>query len=608
MAPYRNLFNLWLSYVAAMVVLGWVLSAASSYDMMGYASVIVILVLAYMGKRSWRNVSSEEKSNLKNDLIFWPFLLLLVLISLAGSLYTTAVLDSLSYRIPRLLMWLQEGGIHYIDNPDDRLNFMTPVWEFASTPLYQLARFRLLWLGSGISWVLLYLAFIFLSRKLGADPKTSRWLAIIPSASVGFVLQAASTMNDIWATALIAMSLSFILMFEEKRESRDILSSGLALALAAGAKPHFAVLALPWILWCIFSKSKPLSCINWNKALLVGLLALLCSPLPTFITNHIHYGSIKGPAGEGGFALGPWWMNILLGTVMMLWQLLQPPLNPIARQLEAWNQSWIESLGLNELAPRFKLNARELSMVDSASLGFLVTLILICGFFMVIRNRKSYPNCIWLAALAGLTGYLIAVSQVVPGTLGRSFLGFTILCVPLGLAGFQMLPEKIIKLSGLLAAAGAAASLVMSPSHPLWPAKTIATAKPSSAAIISKYLEIHQRPWAGYSLVKQLPLNVEEIGVLAISDQSLIQLWGDPRHPLKVKFYPKDITLNRIHDAGPDYHFLIGRTEPDTGSLYSELSAKFAKDPRFVQVASARFTSKIQRGPETWYIYKRLKP
>jgi hypothetical protein len=66
--------------------------------------------------------------------------------------------------------------------------------------------------------------------------------------------------------------------------------------------------------------------------------------------------------------------------------------------------------------------------------------------------------------------------------------------------------------------------------------------------------------------------------------------------------------LNKIHDEGPEYHFLIGRAEPEPDSLYHDLSRDFSKDPRFTQIASAQFTCKNQRGPEPWVLYKRIAP
>ena len=213
--------------------------------MIAPASVILVSVITILSCKSWCITPHTDRKQLCGVLLFAPFLILLVVIILTGSLYFTTALDSLSYRIPRMLMWLQEGRVHYINNPDARLNFMTPVWEFASTPIYQITGFRFLWLGSAISWVLLYLSLFVTSFCISSNADSRKWLTMIPAASVGFVLQASSTMNDIWAAALVLISLVFIIAFEKKPSFGDIVSSGLALSLAAGVKPHFAVLGLP---------------------------------------------------------------------------------------------------------------------------------------------------------------------------------------------------------------------------------------------------------------------------------------------------------------------------------------------------------------------------
>lgn len=605
MSSYRNVFNLWLAYVSGMVCFGWLLSAVDGYRWMGAAGLLLVCLLSYLFVQTWREIPSKDRKSLAGDLKFPPFLILFGLITLAGCLYTTSVLDSLSYRIPRMLMWLQEGRIHYVENPDFRMNFMTPVWEFATTPVYQASGFRFLWLGSGISWMLLYLAFVFLSRKLGADPEKARWLAIIPSASVGFVLQAASTMNDIWASSFVVISLAFIVAFEETPNFRDLVSSGIALSLAAGAKPHFAVFALPWIIWLVCSKNRPFRMVQWKWSLPVLALALACSPLITFFSNHQHYGSLKGPAGEGGFGLGGPWVNMSLGSCMMLWQLVQPPLNPLARSLEAWNKSWIETSGLHEVAPRFKLICREIAMVDGASLGMIASLVLVIGLLLVLIRKPRPPRWIWFAALAGFGGYLIAVSQVVPGTLGRSFIGFTTLGMPACLAGLSHFSRKWIATAASVTVLVSAVGLAFSPSHPLWPAKTLAAAQPRVAHHLSKYLEYQQRAVAGKSLIQDLPAGVTEIGVLSMDDQSLIHLWGDRERPLKVRFYPQSITLEEIHRNGPEFNVVIGNAEPEIDREYARIARQLASDERFSKVAVEKFTSKVDRGPEPWLVFRR---
>ena len=601
MSSYRNIFNLWLSYVAGMVCFGWLLSAMGGYRWMGAAALPLVCTLAFLFHRSWRVIHPQEKECLKNDLSFLPFLLLLILIALAGSLYITAVLDSLSYRIPRMLMWLQEGRIHYIDNPDFRLNFMTPIWEFASTPLYQAAGFRLLWLGSGISWILLYLAFVYFSRKLGADSKSARWLAIIPSASVGFVLQAASTMNDVWAAAFIAISLAFILMFEEKQEFRDLISSGLALALAAGAKPHFVVLALPWLIWFCLSKSKPICSVRWGWALPVAALAVVCSPLPTFITNHLHYGSFKGPAGESGFALGSWWVNILLGSLKMGWQIVQPPLNPWARSLEHMTDSWIKDSGLLDLAPRFEIGVREISIVDAASLGLFTVLILAAGAWTIIRKRSHIPAWASYSAIAGAFGFFVAVSQVVPGTLGRSFLGFLILALPLFMSGLILMKRKTIIFGASLCSLLAMAVIMISPSHPLFPLKWLTRNNPKLSTYLKPYFDFQERTIAGISLVEKIPLGCREIGILSNSDQNLIHLWGRSAAKKHVRFYPAEVSLDKLYQSKPDCIIVAGSVE----GVYNGLREQLYADPRFEIIAEEFYQTKNARGPELWSLIQK---
>ena len=588
-----------------MVCCGWLLSAVGCYRWMWLAASVLIIACIVHAHKSWNRMEPEAKQSFRRDLLFPPFLIALLLVVLAGLLYPTAVLDSLSYRIPRMLMWLQEGRIHFIDNPDFRLNLMTPVWEFASTPVQQMAGHRFLWLGSTLSWVFLYLSFILLARFAGIEPSKSRWIALIPAASVGFVLQAPSTMNDVWAAALTAISLIFILAFEKDHRFGNIVASGLALALAANAKPHFAVLALPWLLWFFLSRSKPLRAVRWAWVAPVTLLVLVCSPLPTFVSNHIHYGSFKGQAADDGFGMGGPLINLIFGTAKMIWQIFQPPFNPLARHLEAWNDSWIEASGIGGIVPRFSLNARELLTVDSASIGLVVAALLCLGLGRSIRVKRDVPRWQWFAALAGLSGYFIAVSQVVPGTLGRSFIGLTVLVIPLSMTGLASLPRKWIVISGTLASATAAASLVFSPAHPLWPAKTVIGSSPRLSVSLGKYLAFQERGIAGRGLVEKIPTNIREIGVLANGDQSLVSLWSSKGTPPRVRFFPASVTASELFADGPECILLIGVSEDPSLKPYGTVMDDLLKNPAYSVIAQESYTSMLERGPEPWILIRR---
>lgn len=601
---FQIIFNAWLTYVAGMVCFGWALSAFGAYRMMAPASVILLGVIGILSCKSWRSTSPADRGRLASALLFPPFLILLAAIILAGSLYLTTVLDSLSYRIPRVLMWLQEGKVHFIDNPDARLNFMTPVWEFASTPVYQVAGFRLLWLGSAISWVLLYLSLYTISLRITTSAATEKWLAIIPSAAVGFVLQAPSTMNDIWAAALVAISLVFILEFEEKSSFGDIISSGLALALAAGAKPHFAVLVLPWLLWFFFSPSRPLASIRWKWVLPLGVLAVMCSPLPTFVTNHFHYGSFKGPAADGGFGLGPWWINLIFGTVMMAWQVFQLPVNPLAGTINAYFQDLTTSTGLSGIAPRFKLVSLELPIVDGASIGLVAACALLFGLIIAWRNRATLPTWAKYSFLAGFSGFLVAVSQVVPGTLGRSFLPFFIPIFPMALYGLTHLKFLHLKLFALFVGAAALLAIAVSPSHPLWPAKTLADRGSSFHDQFSRYLRQQEKPFAGISVVNAIPQDVTEVGIMAVGDQSLIQLWNCRHADFRVRFLPRNTRKEDLIESGIEWFILIAADPTLPDSLFGELAASLDEDRKFKSVFSDEFSAKSIRGYERWTLYR----
>ncbi len=604
MLPTRIIFQFWLTYLAGMVALGWGLSLIGKYEWMGWSSCLVIAGAAVIAKHQWRETTDTDRAALVADLRYLPVPLLLVLIALAGSLYPTAVLDSLSYRIPRMQFWLQEGGLQNITSPDFRMNMMTPVWEFASTPLYQLSGLRFLWLGSAISWILLYLTLVNLASLAGASANVARHVAIIPAASVGFVLQASSTMNDLWAAALLSISLVMILAFERTRDFSAIICSGLALALAANAKPHYAVLALPWVVWFFLSANRPLLAVRWKWVAPLALIGLLSSPLPTFLSNHDLYGSIKGPAGDSGFALGSPATNITLGSVMMAWQIYQPPINPAARKIEAINDSWIESTGIRAKAPRFSLSARELLTVDNASIGLISALALSAGLILAWRSSSRLPKWTLFATAAGLFGYLVGVSQVVPGTLGRSFLGFTILVFPLCMIGLSKLRHHWLLCAAWLSVFTSVAAIVFSPSHPLWPVKTLAKFVPQAADRLASYIAFQERGFAGIPLLKKIPDEVRNVGVLATGDQSLVNLWRIPGRKPNIHFFPACTTIDDLVKSGIHYFVIIGDSQPEGTGHFGTLPKIIQNHPKFTVEARDTYTTMLRRGPEEWLIVR----
>jgi hypothetical protein len=585
-----------------MVIAGWTLSAFHAYSSMGIFGGLVVCACLVHGYRSWKKTSETSQREFLDDLSFPPFLILLSLISLAGILYRSTVLDSLSYRIPRMLMWLQEDRVLFIDNPDARLNFMTPLWEFASTPVFLAFGFHSLWVGSALSWIMLYLASIKISSEFTTNRNTCRWLAMIPCSASCFALQAASTMNDGWAAAFLAISLTFVISFCKHPTFAALVASGMALSLTANSKPHFAVFALPWLAWFFIHPSRPWRHMRWKWLLPLLLVACVCSPLPTFVSNSIHYGNFKGPAGDGGFGLGPWYLNMTLGSVMMLWQMFQMPVNPAAGMINRLIAQHIDTSGLGAIAPRFKLAGSELAIVDNASLGVFISLIFITGIALALKHKAKIPCWVWWSLWAFVICFALAVSQVVPSTLGRSFSGFLILAMPPALAGISTLQAKTIKFIVIVPLAFAALAISISPSHPLWPAKTFAKHYPGIADKMGRYFNFQDRAHAGRTLMDRLPSKTEQIGILAVRDQSLIELWGHKRQR-RVKFFPRDVTIEVLRESGIQWFVTAAADPTDRQSLYGSISAELESSVDFEEIKSDSYVCISSRGAELWKLY-----
>jgi hypothetical protein len=253
------------------------------------------------------------------------------------------------------------------------------------------------------------------------------------------------------------------------------------------------------------------------------------------------------------------------------------------------------------LAPRFGIGARELSIVDGASLGLFAALILAIGAWMAIRNRSRIPAWARYSSIAAAFGFIVAVSQVVPGTLGRSFLGFVILALPLCMAGLVLLSRKTLIFGASLCSLVAMAAIIVSPSHPLLPIKALVSNNPKLSTYLNPYFAFQDRTISGVSLVQKVPEKCREIGILANSDQNLIHLWGNRSARNRVSFYPAKVTLNELYQSKPDCIILAGSTE----GTYLELREQLLADPRFEIIAEENYQTKNTRGPELWSLIQK---
>lgn len=594
--------------IAGLVAMGWGLSLIRSLHWIGLLSIpwlLGVLMVMIRQAGSLNNVTRQIATPLTSRSV----ILVGICMVTAAVLYPPTTSDTISYRVPRILFWLQEEGVHHIAGPDYRLNIMPAVWELASTPLFQWAGDRLLGTWSLLSWVVCYLLLFSWALGFCGSVGRARQIGFIFGVSALAVMQAGSPHTDLFASTLVLLSLYFVLEFEKSGQGRHIPWAILSLCLASGSKQSFLVLGLPLGLWFIFSPMRPWRAFPW-KWLPVWLpLFLLCSPLPTFILNQQADGDWSGmnqtPEMRGK---SPFW-QLLLGGPMMAWQAIQPPLNPFFSLVGPGLQPIIEQG--RALVPKFDLPQKPITLSEAASLGIVLSLLFAAGVIRAWRagrcSLKSWPM---FAALAGVGGLCTALALVVPGALGRTYCGFLFLVFPLAMLGWSMVGARPLRWAVIASLANAMLLLIINPARPLWPAGSIQTmlsrfdATSALAARMTPYVVFRSRAQTGEHLVRTIPR--EETTFLAIMapDHPLLPLWRPYAWKRRVVFLDVKATVVDVLANAPNYLIVGGGAE----QCYPAVCSYLRSSPVFVEVAKRDYVSKIAVGPETWRLYQRAVP
>ena len=104
--------------------------------------------------------------------------------------------------------------------------------------------------------------------------------------------------------------------------------------------------------------------------------------------------------------------------------------------MAGWNQPF--RTGFLQLVPGFTLKCSLISMVDGASLGLVLFVLLVAGVVLAIRRDRQALNS-WRgwAFVAGAVGCGLALSHFVPGAVGRILLCIPVFCRSAGHDGLE---------------------------------------------------------------------------------------------------------------------------------------------------------------------------
>ena len=500
-------------------------------------------------------------------------------------------LDSYSYRIPQMMFWIQEGHPWSVPNVDMRINQMPHVWPMLSASFYSFFGEKGIALPNFISLLL----FIWLLKDTARntdikDQLVNYVVTIFIAAPV--VVMGAST-NDNVITCTTFLFLSYFFACRTDTTPKNIALSAISFALACGIKPQYLTLAPLWVAWFFLYEAKPYKQLKFSHYLYLIPLAIICSPIPTLAVNQIFYDNYNLPivtdastyifpdsTANNGRSFGK-------SMAILLQQLLDIPVNPLFNKLN----SMFTKLGVESFS------FRPLMLAEGASLGLFAFIPLLWGLF----KKKNIKYCKCILPLYAIIALLLTTYMTNAETLGRSFIGFFWLMLPFVFLGLARCSKKLIMGFAIFSFLAGLACIILDPSAPLWPAKTVASKfnHPTLKSQLEDYAHYSKRQYALTETISNLPNDVDTVGIIIQSGNPLAELWLNKRDLKKI--IPVGLNFSREYIEQKNIEYLIIklpilRNEEEAQEFINKIGAKV--------YAINTYTTYMQKGQEPWFLCK----
>ncbi|TAK96106.1 MAG: hypothetical protein EPO07_14840, partial [Verrucomicrobia bacterium] len=283
---------IWVSVLASLA--GWTLSAFGQLTLVGYLAFAVVAAAILFALREKLDLQfcSGTRRTKKFSRRFrrgFPlmFAALALLVFLGGAIYPPTNHTGLSYRIPRVLQWLDAHGWFWIHTPNYRMNNRACGIEWLSAPLLLFTKSdRGLFLLNFFPFLLMPGLLFSTLTRLGVRARVAwPWMWLLPTGYV-FLLQAGSAGNDAFPAVYALAAVDFAARAWTSRRPSDLWYSLLAVMLLNGAKASNLPLTLPWLVLVV-----PLLPVLRKNLLVTAAMVLVAAAvsfLPTAMLN-IHY-------------------------------------------------------------------------------------------------------------------------------------------------------------------------------------------------------------------------------------------------------------------------------------------------------------------------------
>ena len=542
------------------------------------------------------------------------FFLLALLALLAGSIYSPNNFDALTYRLPRVLYWLQDNGWSWLHTINVRLNNRATGFEWLIAPQLSLLHTdRLLFFLNYLSFLFLPGLLFCLLRECRAQARTAwLWMWLFPTG-YGYLLQSSSICNDAFATAYALSATTLALRFAHHHKTRDLLFCLLSCALLTGAKASNLPLLLPVFLLLIFCWKTLLHA--WRPLIAITLPLILVSLIPAAYLNWKYCGDWTGTRLEPPRFVSAHWIGLVGNFGQIFAQNFSPPVLPNARALDSTLQSLLPSSVREPLRLDFEggfaFGLGELP-TEASGLGFGLSLLLLIASIFSIPSWHRYwrqsPLPIRLFLIAGPISLIWFFTKTALAGISRVVLPYFPIALAFILAASnwpRLHRSLLFRLTIFLNLFLAILTIVIDPSRPLWPAQTLLSHSTSSPLIeklrtraLSVYANYGSRSDVFSPLRQLLPPAVSEVGFFNGGDDPVSSLWKPYDSLIVREVNPKD-NLASLQDRGLHYIFAGERGLRENRSQTIE---EWATDLHASIVATTILHPSVSRGAERWVL------
>lgn len=263
-------------------------------------------------------------------------LLVLAVQSVLAAWAEPATADALSYHLPRIGQWLQDGRVTVLASQDPRMNFVAVVPDLVMAWLIggSDTGFRPADLAQAMGGVMAFGATVGLAREtgLGRGPSVLAGALLFGMANV--VVQFTASQTDLFTAGVFASS--FYLWLRALRRGEASALGGMGAGFALGAKGTVFYLAPGAAIWVAYLAWRhPLPWARWRLTLAAAALGVLLFAVPGFARNWRAYGDALGPKDyvaqlhRGGFSPGGLYLKLKWNLTCSLAQVFEPQSQPL---------------------------------------------------------------------------------------------------------------------------------------------------------------------------------------------------------------------------------------------------------------------------------------